>query len=530
MTDRDDRAKPKQADILLGLADVGELLLDANGEAFMVVPVGNHRETWPVSSQDFRRWLIGRYYHTEGKAPNQQAVRSALDTIEAQAHHEGCEANVFLRVGRSQHDGYMYLDLCDREWRAVEVRPDGWRVVTQPPVRFRRARGMLPLPEPCAGGSVDLLSDFLNVGHDDDFILLVATVVGAFRPQGPYPITILSGEQGSAKSTTARVVRELVDPNSTPLRAAPREERDLMIAANNGWYLAFDNLSRVPQWLSDGLCRLATGGGFATRELYTDREEVLFDAMRPIIVNSIGEPIDRDDLRDRGVFISLPPISDRARLDERNFWEAFSEARAYVLGALLDAVACALANEARVNLPEKPRLADFAIWVSAAEGSLSWEPGRFLDAYQDNRQAAIEASVEDSPLSVLVVELARERGEWMGTATDLLELLACRATEESRRQRSWPKSPRWLSGDLRRAAASLRRVGVTVEFTRERVARRRRLITITDHQPSENRVQTVQLDTDEGDVDDVDAGIPLFEPYAEEEREAIQAEAEGRLV
>ena len=112
-------------------------------------------------------------------------------------------------------------------------------------------------------------------------MLLAAWLVAAFRPHGPYPILVLHGEQGSAKSTTARVLRALLDPNTAPLRGEPRDLRDVMIAASNGWIISFDNLSRIPHWLSDALCRLATGGGFSTRELYTDSEEVLFDAQRP---------------------------------------------------------------------------------------------------------------------------------------------------------------------------------------------------------------------------------------------------------
>src|SRR5437868_13535290 len=94
--------------------------------------------------------------------------------------------------------------------------------------------------------------------------------IAAFRPTGPYPILMLQGEQGTAKSTTTRILRSLIDPNVSPLRTVPRNERDLMIAATNSWAQCFDNLSHIPLWFADALCRLATGGGFATRKLRTD--------------------------------------------------------------------------------------------------------------------------------------------------------------------------------------------------------------------------------------------------------------------
>ena len=154
-------------------------------------------------------------------------------------------------------------------------------MVENPPVRFRRPAGMQPLPVPVQGGSVEVLRSFLNVQSDTDFVLVVAWALAVLRNRGPYPVIVLSGEQGSAKSTFSAILRSLLDPNTAPLRALPREDRDLFIAASNGHVLAFDNVSGLPSWISDTLCRLATGGGFAVRQLYTDQDEVLFDAARP---------------------------------------------------------------------------------------------------------------------------------------------------------------------------------------------------------------------------------------------------------
>src|SRR5262249_40554732 len=157
------------------------------------------------------------------------------------------------------NDGCIYLDLADSKWRAVEIDAAGWRLVSHPAAWFRRPRGMLALPSPQAGGRLEELRQFVNVASEEDWCLLVAWLIQALRPSGPYPILCHHGEQGSAKSTSARVVRSLVDPNSAPLRSTPRDERDLIIAASNGWVVAYDNLSHMSDWLSDALCRLATG-------------------------------------------------------------------------------------------------------------------------------------------------------------------------------------------------------------------------------------------------------------------------------
>ncbi len=171
----------------------------------------------------------------------------------------------------------------------------------------------------------------------------------------------MSGEQGSAKSTFSAILRALLDPNTAPLRALPREDRDLFIAASNGHVLAFDNVSGLPAWISDTLCRLATGGGFAVRQLYSDQDEVLFDAARPVILNGIEDIVTRPDLADRAVFLTLEPIPEERRRPEQELWAAFEAERPRILGVLLDAVAKGLAELPRTKLDRLPRMADFAL-------------------------------------------------------------------------------------------------------------------------------------------------------------------------
>ena len=147
----------------------------------------------------------------------------------------------------------------------------------------------------------------------------------------------ISGEQGSAKTVLSKMLRALVDPSVAPVRALPREDRELFIAANNGHVLAFDNLTSLSPWLSDTLCRLTSGGAFAVRQLYTDQDEVLFAAARPVILNGIEDVITRPDLADRAIFITLGPIGEPQRRPEKAIWREFELARPQILGALLDA-------------------------------------------------------------------------------------------------------------------------------------------------------------------------------------------------
>ena len=315
------------------------------------------------------------------------------------------------------------MDLGDAAWRAVEITATGWNVVDAAPIKLLRSPSMRALPEPEAGCLIEELRQFfVNVKSDDDFLLVVAWLVAALRPQGPFPILVASGEAGSGKSVFSRMLRSLVDPSAAPIRAVPRDERDLVVSASNSWVLAFDNLSSVPAWLADALCRLATGSGFATRMLHTDRDEMIFEAARPVIINGITHLTDRADLADRSVTIHLAAIPDAERRPEDELLADFEAARPRILGALLDAVSRALANIATVRLDRAPRMADFAKWITAAEPGLGCEPGAFLAAYAGNRRDVVEAAFEADAVAVAIWKLITTDVPegFQGTATELL--------------------------------------------------------------------------------------------------------------
>jgi hypothetical protein len=468
--------KPSQVTQLVALAPDLRFFHTLEMEPYVTMEVDDHRETWRLRDLHFKRWLAGCFYKQSGGAPSSQTVNDALSVLEAQALFDGPEEEIFIRL--AQRQGTVYLDLCNASWQAVEITSKGWKIISDPPVNFRRARGIKSLPRPVRGGSISELRPFLNVATDNDFVLFVSWLVAALNSRGPYPVLVLQGEAGSAKSTTERVLRELIDPNTTPLRSAPREVRDLMIAARNAWCVAFDNVSYLPQWLSDALCRLATGGGFSTRQLYTDDEEKLFEAIRPILLNGIDGVVTRGDLMDRSMITYLPIISDEQRRPEKEFWRLFHKAQPRILGALLNAVSCGLRRLPRIKLDRLPRMADFAEWVTAAEPALGWSEGTFMRAYDANRASANSLALEASSIVAPLRRLAAS-GPWEGTAEELLNKLERLAHDKEDEKRDWPKSAWWLSIMLRRIAPSLRATGIDVRFGKTAGSGSRRLVSIT---------------------------------------------------
>jgi hypothetical protein len=432
-------------DVLLNIATAAQLFHASDGTGFADLIIDGHRETWPLRSKRFGAWLRQQYYERTWGAPSPAALNAALNVLEAQAQFDGPERKVSVRL--AEHGGRIYLDLADEFWRCVEISANGWRIAEDPPVRFRRSAGMQPLPLPLRGGSIESLGPFLNLASDNDFMLVVAWLLGALRAGGAYPVLAIAGEQGSAKTVLSKLLRTLIDPSVAPVRALPRNERELFIAASNGHVLAFDNLSGLPPWLSDTLCRLTSGGAFSTRRLFTDQDEILFTAARPVILNGIEDVITRPDLDDRAIVLMLASIAERQRRPEHAIWREFELARPHILGALLDATARGLQMLPRVRLERLPRMADFALWATACESAPT---GTFQAAYSNNRRDAIESQVR---------ELMAERGQWAGSASDLLQVGINRS--------GWPKSPRALAGRLRRAQPCLRTLGIEIAFGRE---------------------------------------------------------------
>ena len=276
----------------------------------------------------------------------------------------------------------------------------------------------------------------------------------------------------------AKIVRKLIDPQQSPVLAAPCGVRDLVVSAVNGWLLAYDNISTVRDWLSDGLCRLASGGGFAGRALFTDDERSVIHAERPVILNGIDEFVKRDDLADRCVFLHLPAIDAGSRRKEADLWQSFQADYPAILAGLLDAVAGGLRELPQVQLAELPRMADFACFGEAVGRALGWPAGTFISAYNANRRDTTVTSLEESLVARLLLDNAALGGlvNWTLSATEMLEDLTRELPRRVAASARWPKTPRAFTNELRRIAPQLRMRGISVKFTRTQDSR---LITIS---------------------------------------------------
>ncbi len=265
-------------------------------------------------------------------------MTTAVGQLKAIAQFDGERRSVHTRVAYVDRCGW--LDLCNDRWQSVEVTAAGWRVVDEPAVRFTRASGTKPLPVPAAGlANLDSLFDLLHFDDADLRLLVTAWLVNSVMNVASYPILALTGEQGSGKTTLCRALQRLIDPHAMEGRSPPRSEEDIAVAAQHAHLLVYENLSGISTQLSDSLCRVATGAGFAARKLYTDADERQLSFCRPIIINGINDLATRSDLADRMITVHLQPIAGSRRRTEADLWARFDELQPRLLGAVLHLVA-----------------------------------------------------------------------------------------------------------------------------------------------------------------------------------------------
>jgi len=490
----------KQVDILVGIGQQHLLFHDKSGMAYAQIQIDGHCEVYAIESTAYREVLAERYLFATERGCNRNAKGDAIATLASLAKFKGPVAVVWLRV--AYPDGgkeSIVIDMGRPDWRCIEVTSEGWTWCASPP-KFRRAGAPLALPEP-AEPNFSLLWKYANVRLEDR-PLLAGFLLAALRPSGPYPQLHLTGEQGTGKSTLARVLRALTDPSSSPLRAPPKEVRDLLVGALNGWVLSLDNLSYVTPSLSDALCRLSTGGAISERALYTNTDEVLVEVQRPVIINGIEDLAHRPDLAERALHVELDLIQHRQ--PESIFWRDFKQDAPAIFAGLLDGLSRSLRDHQSIHIERLPRMADFAIWSAAGMPALGFTTEAFLEAYRTNQSDGMAQGVDSSPVGVALLAMMQTRcSDWTGTTGELLSFLGSQVAEPTARAPAWPRTPRGLAGALKRLAPALRVHGIEVANAERTAHARRVMLRWSPQQPSQlsssSRAQATTDDCDQRD-------------------------------
>jgi len=437
-----------------------EFFHDKDKEPYAVFVANGCRQCYHLKSKGFREWLANELYKADETAAADNIINATINALTGQAKFDGEEKPVYMRVAK--HEGAYWLDLCNDKWQAVKITSTGYQVIDSPEVLFTRGDNMRSLPMPTGKGDLEKLWLLVNI-QKQDRISVLAWLLECLRPDTPYPLLELTGEQGSSKSTTQKHLRKLIDPNKSNLRAAPKNTEDIWVAAHHSHLVSFENVSHLSAAYQDALCILSTGGAYNTRTLHTTIDETCTELKKPIVINGIPVNVTAQDLLDRTIHIDLPVIE--SRLTEHEVEDLFEQNYQTVFTGLLDLfvqVLATLPSITDIERHELPRMADFTLLGEAVARLHGYPAKTFLRQYQSKRTEGIYRTLESSPVAVAALAYLEENPQgYDGTVKGLLDVL----TTFTPQGESWPRSAKGFADLLRRLAPAFRLIGINAKIS-----------------------------------------------------------------
>ena len=446
--------KPSPAETLVMLAKLKyEIIRTLEGD-LLAIPL-----TGPKIAKPFKGMqntlgddLMSKYREMTHKIPSERAINDALRVLASDAYSQD-PVKAHLRYARFGE--HIYIDIGDTTGNAIEIRPGSWSIVERPPVYFRRTILTAPLSRPVSGGNIANLFTIINVPTHLQS-LLVGWLVASMDPSIPHPILAVNGEQGSGKSFASSKISSLVDPSPAPLQSPPKDITSWIELAAGAYGISLDNLSKISDVFSDALCRASTGDSSVKRANYSDKDLVLHQFKRVIIINGINLMEMRDDLADRIIPMNLPVISHESKQYESYLNEQWEQLYPEILGGLLDLCAKALERLPDVKLSSLPRMADFARVLQALDEICDTES---LTQYREEIGKSASNSIDnDTFLKALGNQI---ESSWTGTASELLDEMSSKTPYHV--DKTWPQNSRQVTDKLARSAPTLRKVGWLIE-------------------------------------------------------------------
>ncbi|MDP3697159.1 MAG: bifunctional DNA primase/polymerase [Candidatus Taylorbacteria bacterium] len=445
------------------------LFHDELKDPYVKLVINGHQEIWRVRGKQFKRWLAKSFWEKHKKTANSDTLNIVLTTIEGKACFDGKEFKLANRI--TWLDDSLWYDLSDDGWRVVKITTQGWSIVNMSPILFRHYAHQQAQIEPEAGGDAAAVLKFVNIRNDKQKLLFLVYLISCFVPEFPHPVLNIYGSQGSAKSTLSKVVRRLVDPSMVEVSEFPKTAVELLQKLSHHWCIFFDNVSSLPDFVSDTLCRAVTGAGFSKRELYSDDEDVIYTLKRCIGINGINLVAEKPDLLERSILLELDRVPKEERRQEKELFEEFEHERPKILGGIFDVLVKALQIKDSIHLPCLPRMADFAAWGCAIAEAMGYSKKEFLDAYSANIENQNKEVLYESFVASALIAFMEDKGEWKGTPSELLMELKKIASEvhgvNTDKEKGFPKAANILSKRLNQLKSNLAEAGIQFNRSEE---------------------------------------------------------------
>ena len=462
----EDFKKETQAETIIRLVEEKDTILfhDTAKDPYAAIMIDGHREVWGIDNGDFNTWLNSLYYSAEKKPAKKDSLSQAKEVLKARAVFENTKA-IPLDTRVAQLDNAFWYNLSNDDWNAVKITNDGWEIVDNPPIMFKRFRHQNCQFKPSTEGDIRRVLKYINL--QDNHTMFLCWLVCCFVPNIPHAMPIFFGEKGAAKTTACTLLKKLIDPSALETLTIPKTSRSLAVNLQQHWFLPFDNVSRIDEETSDTLCRAITGGGIQQRKLFTDADDYIFTFQKCLALNGINNIANRPDLLDRAILIELCRIDENNRRELSELMADFEKDLPCILGGIFDTLSKAMSLYPTIKLDTLPRMADFARWGYAIGEALGGLGNEFLGEYNANQGKRNIEILNTDIVATLVVAFMKDKSEWTGLVSELYNQLSAMAPQYgiNSKGKEFPTVPQVFSRRLNNLQSNLAEAGITFNTT-----------------------------------------------------------------
>lgn len=421
------------------------------------------RQYMEVYGNDYKKYIRYMFYDRYQKAVPKDALQRVLDTLAVKAQIEGKEITVAYRC--AYHEGKIFYYLADREQTVICIDEEGYSVIAESPVPFIKKQNMSEqvLPQESDISLRKLGMRYWKFATKEDRILHWVLLATRFISEGSQPLIYYFGDRGSAKSTSMKMDKMIVDPSEIDIKALPKNIADVIASVTNQYMVCFDNVSQISDELSNIFCIVATHGYYSKRKLYSNNEECAVKLNARVSFSGITNLSTKPDLIDRLVCLKLNRIDSSDRRTEDEIMGSFKIDLPYILDGIFRTLSRAIPIYENLNLKHLPRMADFAKWGYAIAEALGYGGDRFMKIYEKNQNELLENMVSEDAVITVLIEMLKKRHYFKGKVTDLLSILTTMAEDMNLDIRvGWARDASTLSRRLYESQSVLSMFGVSI--------------------------------------------------------------------
>lgn len=416
-----------------------------------------------VYGNDYKRHIRYMYYDRYQKAVPKDALQRVLDTLAVKAQKEGEEITPAYRC--AYQEGKIYYNLADLEQTVICIDENGYRVIAESPVPFIKKQNMSEqvLPEESDISLKKLGTRYWKFATAEDKIMHWVLLISRFIAEGSQPLIYYFGDRGSAKSTSMKLDKAIVDPSEIDIKVLPKSIPDVIAPVTNQYMVCFDNVSQISDELSNIFCVVATHGYYPKRRLYSNNEECAIKLNARVSFSGITNLSTKPDLIDRMVCIKLNRIDSENRRTETEIMENFKKDLPYILDGIFMTLSKAIPIYENLDLKHLPRMADFAKWGYAIAEALGYGGDKFMRIYEENQNELLENMVSEDAVITVLIEMMKKRHYFRGKVTELLSILTTMAEDMNLDIRvGWARDASSLSHRLYESQSVLSMFGIGI--------------------------------------------------------------------